>query len=154
MNRHAPLARQEYEDTYEEALCVLRARYTSVGQPHTNAEGVRVCQVEGFTVDDHTAFLLAWGSARTQEIEQQSAGEHGAARVDDGAESDEEAHLDQDWLSNFLLRWVLAEEYLLLDKTGGCPEAHAVGVVIKRDIPLLLKELVRHRPDLTFRVEA
>lgn len=63
----------------------------------------------------------------------------------------EESDLDQEWLSSFLLRWVLSEQYLALERIHSFPEEHALEVLIKHDIPTLLSELARSRPDLVFR---
>ena len=75
----------------------------------------------------------------------------GTSESEDPCLDGEELTIDQDWLSGFLLRWVLAEEYLALERTEGLPEERALEVLIKRDIPTLLSELARSRPDLLFR---
>lgn len=157
MPLHGWLGDQGYENIYGDALRLLRNRYGKVGLPYRTAEGRRVCEIEGFTADEHTVLLLAWGAEVTEEIEsgRDAARASGAGLGLRGTEDinveEDEVAVDQDWLSGFLLRWVLAEEYLTVERTEDLVEEHALEVLIKRDIPTLLSELSRSRPDLLFR---
>jgi hypothetical protein len=65
---HGSISDEEYEDCYVEALLVLREKYDNVGIPYWR-DGKRVCPIETLAADDHTIFLLAWGSKTTEEIE-------------------------------------------------------------------------------------
>lgn len=72
MEIHKGMTNEEYEDCYREALLLLHEKYDSVGNPYQK-DGQRVCQVETLVIDDHTVFLLAWGTEITQQIEHYSA---------------------------------------------------------------------------------
>lgn len=62
------LGNQEYENSYAEALRILREKYDFVGQPYTAQNGERACDVETLRADDLTVFMLAWGAERAHEI--------------------------------------------------------------------------------------
>jgi hypothetical protein len=57
------------------------------------------------------------------------------------------ATFDQDEIKRIMIRWRLAEEYLS-DPNNSLPSEHALRVLIKQDVPSLLKEVIRLRPDL------
>ncbi len=56
--------------------------------------------------------------------------------------------LDQEWMRSMLIRWRLSEAFLSSTEAGEAPEESALRTIITRDIPLLIKELLRLRPEL------
>jgi hypothetical protein len=57
------------------------------------------------------------------------------------------AAFDQEEMKRIMIRWRLAEEYLSeLDQS--LPSEHALRVLVRQDVPSLLKEVIRLRPDL------
>lgn len=63
------LTEAEYEECYAEALRILYYKYDSVGEPYRSETGQRICRIERLHADDHTVFLLAFGSGVADEIE-------------------------------------------------------------------------------------
>jgi hypothetical protein len=57
------------------------------------------------------------------------------------------ATFDQEEMNRIMIRWRLAEEYLS-DLDNSLPSEHALRVLIRQDVPSLLKEVIRLRPDL------
>jgi hypothetical protein len=55
---------------------------------------------------------------------------------------------NQDLIESVIIRWRLAEEYVTNLVMGSLPAEHALLVLIRRDVPSLLKEIIRLRPDL------
>ena len=68
-NERERLTDSEYEDCYAEALRILHYKYESVGVPYHNDKGERTCRIESLHADDHTVFLLAFGSDVANQIE-------------------------------------------------------------------------------------
>jgi hypothetical protein len=56
--------------------------------------------------------------------------------------------LDQPSLDEIMIRWKLAELYVADLSIRVLPWDHAVRLLIRRDVPTLLQELIRLRPDL------
>jgi hypothetical protein len=57
--------------------------------------------------------------------------------------------LDHGLLDEILIRWKLAElQMRVAPFDGTLPSAHALRCLLKRDIPTLIHELCRLRPDL------
>lgn len=57
--------------------------------------------------------------------------------------------LDQTSLDEILIRWKLAELYMsALQLDDNFPPGHALRLLIKRDVQMLLQEVRRLRPDL------
>jgi hypothetical protein len=57
--------------------------------------------------------------------------------------------LNQMSLDEILIRWKLAELYVdVLPLSDNLPAGHALRLLIKRDVPVLLHELSRLRPEL------
>ena len=56
--------------------------------------------------------------------------------------------LTEDDLSEVLIRWKLALEYLSETRVDVTTEGHAVRVLVSRDVPRLVRELGRLNPDL------
>ena len=56
--------------------------------------------------------------------------------------------LDQASLDDIMIRWKLAELHVADLSTQDLPWDHAVRLLIRRDVPTLLQELIRLRPDL------
>ena len=55
---------------------------------------------------------------------------------------------DQDSIKEIMIRWTLAQEYLSYLDLELLPREHALRVLIKQDVPNLLREVVRLRPEL------
>ncbi len=56
--------------------------------------------------------------------------------------------LTDDDLSEVLIRWKLALEYLSETRVDVTTEEHAVRVLVSRDVPQLIRELGRLNPNL------
>jgi hypothetical protein len=56
--------------------------------------------------------------------------------------------LDQPSLDEIMIRWKLAELHVADLSIKDLPWDHAVRLLIRRDVPTLLQELIRLRPDL------
>ena len=56
--------------------------------------------------------------------------------------------VEHGWLEEQLIRWKLAENSLSRIECTSMPEEQALCVLVKHDVPMLLKELTRLRPDL------
>jgi len=56
--------------------------------------------------------------------------------------------LDHGSLDEIMIRWKLAELHVADLSTKDLPWDHAFRLLIRRDVPTLLKELLRLRPDL------
>ena len=59
--------------------------------------------------------------------------------------------LDQSWIDAMTLRWKASERYLNGLETEYLPEEHAIRILVKDDIAMLMKELTRLRPELCLR---
>jgi hypothetical protein len=57
--------------------------------------------------------------------------------------------LDPSVLHAILIRWRLAEEFLLDSESDEDLANHAMQILIREDFPMLLKELTRLRPELS-----
>ena len=58
--------------------------------------------------------------------------------------------IDAGWISDLVVRWKLAEDYMSDLAGPGTPTAaSAVKRLISQDLPLLLREVIRLRPELT-----
>jgi hypothetical protein len=57
------------------------------------------------------------------------------------------AAFDQEEIKRIMIRWRLAEEYLC-DPNNSLPTEHALRVLVRQDVPNLLQEVIRLRPDL------
>jgi hypothetical protein len=58
------------------------------------------------------------------------------------------ATFDQEEMKRLMIRWSLAEEYLSELDIDSLPSENALRVLIRQDVPNLLKEVIRLRPDL------
>ncbi|MBV9405192.1 MAG: hypothetical protein JO211_07595 [Acidobacteriaceae bacterium] len=57
--------------------------------------------------------------------------------------------IDAGWISDLVVRWKLAEEYVAdLAMPGAPTAADAVKRLVSQDLPLLLREVIRLRPEL------
>jgi hypothetical protein len=56
--------------------------------------------------------------------------------------------LDQDWMRGLLIRWHLSEAFLATVRLDEVPEENALRTIITRDLPILIKEVLRLRPEL------
>jgi hypothetical protein len=56
--------------------------------------------------------------------------------------------LDQASLDDIMIRWKLAELHVADLSIQHLPWDHALRLLIRRDVPRLLQELIRLRPDL------
>jgi hypothetical protein len=56
--------------------------------------------------------------------------------------------LDRSLLEGMMIRWKLADEHLLLMPLGKLPAEQALRILIRHDVPMLLGELTRLRPEL------
>ena len=56
--------------------------------------------------------------------------------------------VENGWLEEQLIRWKLAENSLLRIEAAPLPEEQALCVLVRRDVPRLIKELTRLRPEL------
>jgi hypothetical protein len=54
---------------------------------------------------------------------------------------------DQEEMKRIMIRWRLAEDYLS-NEDESLPSEHALRVLIRQDVPNLLREVIRLRPDL------
>ena len=57
------------------------------------------------------------------------------------------ATFDREEIKRMMIRWRLAEEYLS-ELNHLLPSEHALRVLVRQDVPSLLKEVIRLRPDL------
>jgi hypothetical protein len=55
---------------------------------------------------------------------------------------------NQDLIEGLIIRWRLAEEYVTDLVMGSMPAEHALLFLIRQDVPNLLKEIIRLRPEL------
>jgi hypothetical protein len=56
--------------------------------------------------------------------------------------------LDQPSLDEIMIRWKLAELHVADLSMQDLPWDHAVRLLVRRDVPTLLQEVIRLRPDL------
>ncbi len=56
--------------------------------------------------------------------------------------------VDQDFLSGLIIRWKLAEQYMEDLEMDSLPAERALTTLIQHDVPVLLKEIIRLRPEL------
>jgi hypothetical protein len=56
--------------------------------------------------------------------------------------------VENGWLEEQLIRWKLAEDSVSRIEVASLPEEQALCVLVKRDVPMLIKELTRLRPEL------
>jgi hypothetical protein len=55
---------------------------------------------------------------------------------------------NQDAVDEIIIRWRLAQEYVTVLEMESLPAAHALLVLVRQDVPNLLKEIIRLRPEL------
>jgi hypothetical protein len=55
---------------------------------------------------------------------------------------------DQDLIEGLIIRWGLAEAYVTDLKMSSLPSEHALLFLIRHDVPTLLREIIRLRPEL------
>jgi hypothetical protein len=55
---------------------------------------------------------------------------------------------DQDAVEGLIIRWRLAEQYVTDLDMDSLPSEHALLTLIRQDVPNLLKEIIRLRPEL------
>jgi hypothetical protein len=56
------------------------------------------------------------------------------------------ASFDEDSMKEIMIRWTLAEEYLSQLDMDSLPSEHALRVLVRQDVPNLLKEVIRLQP--------
>jgi hypothetical protein len=56
--------------------------------------------------------------------------------------------VDQDFLDGLIVSWRLAEQYVEDLKKDSLPAERALTVLMQHDFPMLLKEIMRLRPEL------
>ena len=56
---------------------------------------------------------------------------------------------DKNHLEAMLLRWRMANEYLIALEADDLPAQHALRLLVAQDFPLIVRELIRLRPELT-----
>jgi hypothetical protein len=56
--------------------------------------------------------------------------------------------VDQDFLDGLIVRWKLAEEHVEDLEMNSLPAEKALAILIQHDVPILLKEIIRLRPEL------
>ena len=57
--------------------------------------------------------------------------------------------VDQDFLDGLIIRWRLAEQYIEDLEMKSLPAETALKILMQHDFPMLLKEIVRLRPELS-----
>lgn len=57
--------------------------------------------------------------------------------------------LDQSLLEGIMIRWKLADEHLSTMSLGELPAEHALQILIRHDVPILVRELILLRPELS-----
>lgn len=57
--------------------------------------------------------------------------------------------VDQDFLDGLIIRWRLAEQYVEDLEMKSLPAERALTVLMQHDVPMLLKEIGRLRPELS-----
>jgi hypothetical protein len=55
---------------------------------------------------------------------------------------------DKNQLEVVLLRWRMANEYLAALETEDLPAQYALRILVAQDFPLIIREIVRLRPEL------
>jgi hypothetical protein len=58
------------------------------------------------------------------------------------------ATFDDDSMKGIMIRWTLAEEYVSQLDMDSLPSEHALRILLRQDVPSLLKEVIRLRPEL------
>jgi hypothetical protein len=58
--------------------------------------------------------------------------------------------LDRSLLEGMMIRWKLADEHVFLMQLGELPAEHALRILIRQDVPILVGELIRLRPELAY----
>jgi hypothetical protein len=56
---------------------------------------------------------------------------------------------DQDFLDGLIIRWRLAEQYVEDLEMDSRPAERALTSLMQHDVPMLLKEIIRLRPELS-----
>jgi hypothetical protein len=56
--------------------------------------------------------------------------------------------VDQDFLDGLIVRWKLAEEYVEDLEMNSLLAERALTILMQHDFPMLLKEIIRLRPEL------
>lgn len=56
--------------------------------------------------------------------------------------------LDQDWMRGMLIRWRLSEAFISSAQLDELPEESALRTIVTRDLPILIREVLRLRPEL------
>jgi hypothetical protein len=57
--------------------------------------------------------------------------------------------VDQDFLDGLIIRWRLAEQYVEDLEMDSRPAERALTSLMQHDVPMLLKEIIRLRPELS-----
>ena len=57
--------------------------------------------------------------------------------------------IDKYWVDDMMRRWWLSVEYIDGLESGSLPAQEALRHILQSDLPLIMKELTRLRPDLT-----
>jgi hypothetical protein len=58
------------------------------------------------------------------------------------------ATFDRDAVEGIIIRWRLAEQYVTDLDMDSLPSEHALLALIRQDVPNLLREIIRLRPEL------
>jgi hypothetical protein len=58
--------------------------------------------------------------------------------------------IDRDWINELFIRWKLADEYVADLEMVSLPAEEALVRLMRHDIPALVRELTRLRPELAY----
>ena len=58
-------------------------------------------------------------------------------------------YIDRDWINELFIRWKLAEDYVSYLDMASLPAEEALLRLMRDDIPALVRELTRLRPELS-----
>lgn len=56
--------------------------------------------------------------------------------------------VDQDWMRGVLIRWRLSEAFVSSAELSERPEESALRTIVTQDLPILITEVLRLRPEL------
>jgi len=56
----------------------------------------------------------------------------------------------QDWIDGLIVRWKTADDFIARLDTKEVPQMNALRRILRRDLPALIEELTRLRPDLGY----
>ncbi len=56
--------------------------------------------------------------------------------------------IDRDWLDGFLVRWKLSDDYFNTPCSAALSAEQTVRRLLRQDVPFLVQELLRLRPEL------